>query len=199
MGRRRTAWLAAAPLLAGAAALVLGAAATSAFAVVLTPYEIPAPPVLDAGRAVLASTLGDLTDPRQLAPVAAGVLLAQMTWVVGLGLGAQRLFPRRRRAIPAVAAVVLSALGAWVAIGLLAGADGLWAVTVDDAVNAVLIGAVAAGLVVFLAAGHHWPLVRSRQAAEPRPESAPRTRPASAIRPVPVPKRVAAPRPAGLH
>lgn len=190
MDRRRTTWLVAAPLLAGTAALMLGAAAASALAVVLTPYETPAPAPLDAGRAVLASTFGDLTDLRQLAPVAVGVLLAELTWVVGLGLGAQRLFPRRRRAIPAFAAVVLSALGAWVAIGLLAGDGGLWAVAVDDAVRAVLISGVASALLVFLPAGQHWPM-----AARPGPvapaSTVPRRRP-------PRPKAVAAPRPAGL-
>lgn len=207
MDRRRMAWLAAAPLLAGTAALMLGAAAASALAVVLTPYETPAPQVLDAGRAVLASTLGDLTDLRQLAPVAVGVLLAELTWVVGLGLGAQWLFPRRRRAIPAFAAVVLSALGAWIAIGLLAGSEGLWAVRVDDAVDAVLIGGVLSALVVYLPAGRHWPTVD-----EPAPSVHPRTwvrpargqrpdgpvRPARPTRPA-RPKAVTEARPAGLH
>ncbi len=196
MDRRRTAWLAAAPLLAGTAALMLGAAAASALAVVLTPYETPAPQVLDAGRAVLASTLRDLTDLRQLAPVAVGVLLAELTWVVGLGLGAQRLFPRRRRAIPALAAVVLSALGAWVAIGLLAGADGLWAVEVQDAVNAVLVAGVLSALVVYLPAGQHWPMEvdavpHARASARPARRERPQ-RPTG-------PTAVTAPRPAGLH
>lgn len=197
MDRRRTAWLVAAPLLAGAAALVLGAAAASALAVVLTPYETPAPPVLDAGRAVLASTLGDLTDLRQLAPVAVGVLLAELTWMVGLGLGAQRLFPRRRRAVPAVAAVLLSALAAWVAVGLLARDGGLWAVSVDDAVDAVLVGGVAAALLVYVPAGQHWPMpAQTGPAAEPRTSArsprAPRPEPSAR------PKAVTAPRPAGL-
>ncbi|KGM14934.1 hypothetical protein N867_14015, partial [Actinotalea fermentans ATCC 43279 = JCM 9966 = DSM 3133] len=154
---RRTAWLVAVPLLAGTAALVLGAAATAAAAVVLTPYEMPAPGVLEAGRGVLASTLGDLTTPRALAPVAAGVLLAGLTWAVGLGLGAQRLFPRRRRALPAIGAVLVSAAVAWVAIGVVAAAEAdVWAVTVDDAVDAVLVAAVGTGLLVFLPAGHFW-------------------------------------------
>lgn len=198
MDWRRAAWLVAAPLLSGTAALVLGAAAASALAVVLTPYETPAPPVLDAGRAVLASTLGDLTDPRQLAPVAAGVLLAELTWVVGLGLGAQRLFPRRRRAIPALAAVVVSALGAWVAVGLLAGEAGLWGLGVEDAVNAMSLGGVASALLVYVPAGQHWPMsepdepvlpqrVAARPSRGPRPDAPAR------------PKAVAAPRPAGLH
>lgn len=197
MDRRRMAWLVAAPLLAGTAALMLGAAAASALAVVLAPYEQPAPQVLDAGRAVLTSTLGDLTDPRQLAPVAVGVLLAELTWIVGLGLGAQWLFPRRRRAVPAIAAVVLSALGAWVAVGVLSLDGGLWAVTVDGAVNAVLVGGVVSALVVYLPAGQLWPM-----ALQPAP-----TAPARAWarlrgqRPQPVvrPKAVTAPRPAGLH
>lgn len=197
MDRRRTAWLVAAPLLAGTAALMLGAAAASALAVVLTPYETPAPPVLDAGRAVLASTLGDLTDLRRLAPVAVGVLLAELTWMVGLGLGAQRLFPRRRRAIPAFAAVVLSALGAWIAVGLLAGDAGLWAVTVDDAVDAVLIGGVAAALVVYVPAGQQWPMAaQTGPVAEPRSSArsprAPRPEPSAR------PKAVTAARPVGL-
>lgn len=198
MDRRRMAWLAAAPVLAGTAALMLGAAAASALAVVLTPYEAPTPEVLDAGRAVLASTLGDLTDLRRLAPVAVGVLLAELTWIVGLGLGAQRLFPRRRRAIPAVAAVVLSALGAWVALGALAGADGLWSVSVDDAVNAVLIGGVVSALVVYLPAGQHWPM-----AEDPAPSVHPRTwvRLVRGQRDEPRsrPRAVTTPRPAGLH
>jgi len=197
MDRRRTAWLAAAPLLAATAALMLGAAAASALAVVLTPYETPAPHLLDAGRAVLSSTFGDLTDLRQLAPVAVGVLLAELTWVVGLGLGAQWLFPRRRRAIPAFAAVILSALGAWVAIGLLAGDDGLWGLTVDDAVDAVLVAGVLSALIVYVPAGQHWPM-----APEPVVAARPRAwaRLAGGQRPEPAarPKAVA-PRPAGLH
>lgn len=197
MDRRRTAWLAAAPLLAGTAALMLGAAAASALAVVLSPYEKPAPQVLDAGRAVLASTLGDLTDPRRLAPVAAGVLLAELTWIVGLGLGAQRLFPRRRRALPALAAVVLSALGAWVAVGVLAGDGGLWAVSVDDAVNAVLVGGVVSALVVYLPAGQHWPMALEPAPAAPARAWA-RLRGQEPQRPA-GPKAVTAPRPAGLH
>lgn len=196
MDRHRTAWLVAAPLLAGAAALMLGAVAASALAVVLAPYETPAPPILDAGRTVLASTLGDLTDLRQLAPVATGVLLSALTWAVGLGLGAQWLFPRRHRAAPVYAAVVLSALSAWVAVGLLAGDDGLWKVTVDDAVNAVVVAAVAAGLVVFLAAGQYWEQTTIR----PHPVHVPRPRVKPPARPAPVTvKRVTAPRPAGLH
>jgi hypothetical protein len=196
MDRRRTAWLAAAPLLAGTAALMLGAAAASALAVVLTPYETPAPQVLDAGRAVLASTLRDLTDLRQLAPVAVGVLLAELTWVVGLGVAAQRLFPRRRRAVPAFAAVVLSALGAWVGIGLLAGADGLWAVGVQDAVNVVLVAGVLSALVVYMPAGQHWPME-----AETVPHARAWARFARGERlPQPArPKAVTAPRPAGLR
>lgn len=197
MDRRRMAWLAAAPLLAGTAALMLGAAAASALAVVLTPYETPAPQVLDAGRAVLASTLGDLTDLRQLAPVAVGVLLAELTWIVGLGLGAQWLFPRRRRAIPALAAVVLSALGAWVAVGVLAGDGGLWAVTVDDAVNAVLVGGVVSALVVYLPAGQHWPMALEPELAAPARAWA-RLRGQRSHRPA-GPKAVTAPRPAGLR
>lgn len=192
MDWRRTAWLVATPLLAGASALVLGAAAVCALAVVLTPYEAPVPQGLDAGRAVLESTLGDLTDPRQLAPVAAGVLLAALTWVVGLGLGAQRLFPRRRRAIPAVAAVVLSALAAWVGLGLLPGEDGLWAVTVDDAVNAIVLGAVSTGLLVLLVAGQQWPTHEPDLELEQPAGRAPERVPARG-------KRVTAPRPAGLH
>lgn len=197
MDRRRAAWLAAAPLLAGTAALMLGAAAASALAVVLTPYETPAPQVLDAGRAVLASTLRDLTDLRQLAPVAVGVLLAELTWVVGLGLGAQRLFPRRRRAVPALAAIVLSALGAWVGVGLLAGADGLWAVRVDDAVNVVLIAGVLSALVVYLPAGQHWPMAPEPAPAAPARAWA-RLRGREPQRPA-RPRAVSAPRPAGLH
>lgn len=212
---RRTAWLVAVPLLAGTAALVLGAAATAAFAVVLTPYETPAPGVLEAGRGVLASTLGDLTTPRALAPVAAGVLLAGLTWAVGLGLGAQRLFPRRRRALPAFAAVLVSAAVAWVAVGVLAASEGdVWAVTVDDAVDAVLVASVAAGLLVFVPAGYFWQPVVGRPmgaSGAPRPAPHPATRPIPrADRPVPRPaprpaprrparaKPVTAPRPAGL-
>ena len=221
MGRRRMAWLAAAPLLAGTAALMLGAAAASALAVVLAPYGTPAPGMLDAGRAVLASTLGDLTGPRQLAPVAVGVLLAELTWMVGLGLAAQRLFPRRRRAIPAIAAVVLSVPGAWVAIGLLAIDGGLWAVEVRGAVDAVLVAGVLSALVVYLLAGQQWPMPAGpRPTAQPRPTVHPRfgarpRRPVLPWRPVPPqasqrpkgsqrrqstvqPKPVTTPRPAGL-
>ena len=195
MDRRRTAWLVAAPLLAATAALLLGAAAASALAVVLTPYETPAPPVLDAGRAVLASTVGDLTDPRQLAPVAAGVLLAELTWAVGLGLAAQRLFPRRRRAVPAVAAVVLSALGAWVALGVAAGEAGLQPLTVDAAVNALIVGSVLSALLVYVPAGQHWPMTEPPLEAPRTP--APPVREPRAARPA-RPRAVTAPRPASL-
>lgn len=187
MDRRRTAWLLAAPLLAGTAALVLGAVAAAALAVVLAPFDAPAPGMVEAGRGVLASTLGDLTDLRQLAPLAAGVLLAELSWMVGLGLAAQRLFPRRRRAIPALVAVVISPMTAWVGVGLVAGGDGVRTLAVQTAVTAVLVASVIAGMAVFVAAGERWHAAPSRPPTQaPRPRRAPR------------PKAVAAPRPAGL-
>lgn len=187
MRARRIAWLVAAPLLAGTWALVLGGIAASSFADVLSD-EKPTPGLPDAGRAVLASTLGDLTDLDRLAPVAAGVLLAAMAWVVGLGHGAQRLFPRRRRIWPALTAVVVSGLAGWVALGVVAGNGGA-DVEVRTVVVAVATVAVVMAVAVFLAAAY-W------SDGEPVPVRRPPVRPYVPGWPVPT-RRVGAPRPAG--
>lgn len=169
MGPRRTAGLVAAPLLTAAGALAMGGIAAAAFTIALTPYDKPMPGASEAGRAVFESTLGDLTDPLRLAPVAAGVLLAELTWIFGIGITAQRLFPRRRRWLPGVAAVVLSLLGAWIAIGLVAGDGGLWGIAVHDAVRAIAVAGVLAALLVLIPAGMYWAPARvpARAAAEP--------------------------------
>ena len=173
------AWLAAVPLLAAAGAMVLGAACAAAAGVLLTPYGGDADLTFaGAGRDLLALTLGDLDQPRLLAPIAVGLIIAEMAWVVGLGVGAQRLMPRRRRLIPAAAAVLLSALADWVAVGALAAGAEARDITVASAAVAVVFASVAAGLIVLPLAGHRWPLA-------PRP--LPRPRPTPAARPAGTP------------
>lgn len=179
MDRRRTAWLAAVPLLAAAGALVLGAACAAAAAVFVTPYADDAELSFSAaGQALLGVPLGDLEEPLRLLPVAVGVVMAELAWVVGLGVGVQRLLPRRRRLVPAAAAVLLAALGGWVALGALAVETQARDITVGSAAGAVVFAAVAAGLLVLPLAGRRWPL---------------------APRPLPKPQPAPTPRPAGQH
>lgn len=179
--RHRTAWLAATPLLAGTAALVLGGVAAASGAVALAPTDSPVPALTDAGRAVLGSPLGDLTDLRQLVPVAAGVVLAALTWVVGLGYGVQRMFPRRRRAVPGFVAVLVSTLASWVALGVAAGGDAA-VLDVRGALGAVWVTAVVAAMGVLLGAGYLW---AADDVPERRRRPVPRPRPAAPVRPRP--------------
>lgn len=174
--RHRMAWLATAPVVAGAAALVLGAATAATAAVVVTPYDGSLDvSIAEAGRALLSLTLGDLDDPLRLLPVAVGVVVAGLTWSVGLGLGAQALFPRRRRLLPAAAAVLLSALAGWVAIGVLAVGQEAREITVGRAAAALVLTGLAMAAPVYPLAGHRWRL--TPQVAR-RPGPRPAARPA---------------------
>ena len=120
MDRSRLAWLVAVPLTAAAAAMLLGAAAAATAAVVLTPFDGAEVTISESGRSLLAMTLADLDHTQTLAAVLIGLVLAELTWAVGLGVGAQALFPRRRRLIPALSAVLLGLVCGWVALGVLA-------------------------------------------------------------------------------
>lgn len=175
MDRGRMAWLVAVPLMAAAVAMLLGAASAATAAVVLTPFDGGDVTIGDSGRALLQLTLADLEDPKSLAAVGIGLVLTELTWAVGLGVGAQTLFPRRRRLIPALSAVLLAGVCGWVALGALAAGAEARDITVGSAARALVLASVVAGLAVFVFAGHHWPL--ARQPAQPR------QRPAAAARP----------------
>ncbi|NLE71758.1 MAG: hypothetical protein GX609_06630 [Actinomycetales bacterium] len=175
MDRHRMAWLVAAPLLSAAGALVLGSACAAAAAVVVTPYGTDVEvTVSGAGRELLAAALGELDSPVRLMPVVVGLVIAALAWTVGLGVGAQELFPRRRRLVPAAGAVLLSAAAGWVALGLLAVGTEAREIAVGSAAGAIVLAWVAAGLVVFPLAGRHWPEA---------PQRLPRTGTAGAARP----------------
>jgi len=175
MDRRRAAWLVAVPMLAAASAMVLGAAAAAATAVVVAPFDGAEPTFAVEGRALLGVTLGDLDDPLRALPVLTGVLLGALTWSVAVGLGAQRLFPARRRLLPAAAAVVLAGLVGWITIGGMAAGAVARDITVGSAAGALVLASVGAGVAVLLPAGFRWPMP-----SQPVP---PRRRPAATARP----------------
>lgn len=174
MDRSRLAWLVAVPLTAAAAAMLLGAVAAATAAVVLTPFDGAEVTIAESGRSLLAMRLADLDDTQTLAAVSIGLVLAELTWAVGLGVGAQALFPRRRRLIPALSAVLLGLVCGWVALGVLAASAEAREIAIGSAAQALVVASLAAGLAVFVPAGLHW-LPAPRQVP-------PQQRPAAAAR-----------------
>lgn len=153
MDRRRGFWLVMWPALAVLAALVVGVGALGAASLAAEP-DGPADTeglqlVLDRAAASGDVLVTELTG----SPVAAGaVVLAVLAWLVGLGVGAQRYFPRGRRLAPAVLAVLVAAGVVALGVVLDEPAPSTLGALVPVAAAAALIG----GVVVFPLAGHLW-------------------------------------------